>query len=105
MKALALILIASLPAAAEPWTCTFTALCAAGAACADTDWRVNIDVIEGGFRLWSETGETPLVPIGTTGRAYAAPDMLLTIAQEGTATLTAHDTPARSYLGRCEDLS
>ena len=103
----ALIVLAGLftaAAGADSWSCSFSAECRAGQACADTHWPVTIDGGQGSSVaiLSSATGDTALMRLNEAERAYAAPELLVTITATGNATLSLHDHPARSYLGFCE---
>lgn len=90
------------PSAAQPWRCSFEAVCRAGSPCSEAAWRLSIETGDDGAQLVTTRGTTILTTLGQD--SFAGPDMLITIASGGTATLTAHDAPARSYLGHCEDL-
>lgn len=99
MRWLVLLFLAS-PAGAEAWACSFEAVCRAGSPCTGATWQLQIRGTEDAAVLVSAQGETPLTQLSE--QAYASPDLLVTISATGTATLTAHDLPARSYLGYCE---
>ncbi|MEM1273911.1 MAG: hypothetical protein AAGF88_08840 [Pseudomonadota bacterium] len=103
IRALPLVLLA-LPVHAEPWACTFTAECVAGEDCAATHWDAEVIAAdhEGQLFLSSVSGDTAVTRLGDD--AYAAPDTLLSISANGTATLSTHLEIALTYFGTCEVL-
>lgn len=98
---LALCLLA-LPAAAEPFACTFTVECHAGLECDATDWDMEIIAAdhEGQLFMSSVFGDTPVTRLEP--RAYAAPGTLVTINDDGTAVLSSHGDVILTYFGSCE---
>jgi hypothetical protein len=104
MRWIVFLMITS-PAAAEHWSCAFDAICRAGTPCTAAQWNLEIEAGDGqDATLRSARGATRLTQTNETARSFAGPDILVTINSEGVATLTAHDAPARSYLGICEDV-
>lgn len=101
---------APLSANAEPWRCDFTTECIAGAACAATDWYLDVIAADHEGQLFAATmfSEVPVTRLpadrDATTISYAGEDQLITVQDNGIAQLSRHGDIAVTYFGTCEVL-
>lgn len=91
--------------AAEEWTCRFSAVCAVGAACLDTERQIHVFPSDqpNGAILAQGPDLTLVTQLPGEAISYAAPFLLLTIAPSGNASLTEHRRATQSFLGSCDN--
>jgi hypothetical protein len=111
--------LVTVPAAAEPWACVFTAECPAAGPCAAGRLELRVIAADhaGDLFLSTDTGDRPVarltapgaMPSSYAGTGGVAAARMLTVAADRTAILTVHGAEGRAgavtHFGTCEELS
>lgn len=102
----------ALPALADSWTCKMTSECLDQEPCADTDYDVSLDALEGGFLLSDIAGERPMTEVAVLDtpdqRAFVSKVQsmsvgLISLYPDGRAQYTVHSADySVRYSGKCE---
>ncbi|MCU4651943.1 hypothetical protein N8I71_03825 [Roseibacterium sp. SDUM158016] len=118
MRLVPFLALLALPAAAEPWACTFTVECVAGEACGESAFEAEViaadhagelflSTVTGDSRIARLTGPDELPATYASAGASGLAE-LLTIEADLTALMSVHifdgAAAAVTYFGTCEEL-